>query len=76
MDEKTIRLSVPIDREINDKLAAILPHGLKAQVVRSLVELFLDSQKELGADVFLAHALIKNRVELRVQILNKDSLSK
>lgn len=70
MDEKTIRLSIPIDREINDKLAAVLPHGLKAQVIRELVVLFIDSQIALGDEVYLAQHLLKGRVKLTVQILN------
>jgi hypothetical protein len=70
MDEKTIRLSVPIEREINTRFASVLPPGLKAQVVRSLVELFVNTQVELGDDVYLAQALIKGRVKLRVQNLN------
>ncbi len=71
MDEKTIRLSVPIDREINDQLASVLPHGLKAQVIRELVELFISTQIELGDEVYLAQALLKKRVKLTVQSLNK-----
>ena len=72
MDKKTIRLSVPIDREVNDQFASVLPHGLKAQIIRELVELFISSQRELGDDVYLAQALIKKRVKLSVQILNKN----
>lgn len=70
MDEKTIRLSIPIGRDINTRFAAVLPPGLKAEVVRSLVELFIETQIELGDDVYLAQALINGRVKLRVQNLN------
>lgn len=69
MDEQYIRLSVPIERDINAKFASVLPRGLKAQVVRSLVELFIETQLELGEEVYLAQALIKGRVKL-VQNLN------
>lgn len=70
MDEKTIRLSVPIDRKVNDELAALLPHGLKAQVIRSLVTVFIKAQREYGEERWIAEDLIKNRCQLVVQNLN------
>jgi hypothetical protein len=75
MDAEIIRLSVPIEREINARFASVLPKGLKAQVVRSLVELFIETQVELGDDVYLAQALIKGRCKLSVQILNKPIIT-
>lgn len=70
MDEKTIRLSVPIDREVNAELSALLPYGVKAQVIRSLVTVFIEAQNEYGKDRWIAEDLIKNRCKLIVQNLN------
>lgn len=70
MDEKTIRLSVPIDREVNAELSALLPYGVKAQVIRSLITLFIEAQKEYGENRWVAEDLIKGRCKLVVQNLN------
>jgi len=70
VDEKTIRLSVPIDREVNAELSALLPYGVKAQVIRSLVTVFIDAQKRYGESRWIAEDLIKGRCELVVQNLN------
>jgi len=70
VDKKTIRLSVAIDRDIDAVFAGGIPRGLKAEVIRRLVELFIETQQELGKDVFLVEALIKKRVKLSVQNLN------
>ena len=70
MDEKTIRLSVPIDREVNAELSALLPYGVKAQVIRSLVDVFIKSQKGYGEERWIAEDLIKGRCKLVVQNLN------
>lgn len=63
-ENPTVRLSVPIDRELNDKFAAMIPHRLKAEVVRCLVELTLKTQIELGKDEYLIHYLIDKRCKL------------
>jgi formamidopyrimidine-DNA glycosylase len=70
VDENVIRLSVPIEREVNDKLLALLPWGVKAQVIRSLIKLFIDTQIEHGENRWIAEDLIKGRCKLVVQILN------
>ena len=70
MDEKTIRLSIPIDREVNAKLSALLPYGVKAEVIRSLVRLFIETQQKHGENRWIAEDLIKGRCELVVQNLN------
>lgn len=64
----TIRLSVPIEKEINDRLASLLPAGSKAQVIRSLVELFIQTQ-ESSPEEYLAQALIKGHCQLSIQNL-------
>jgi len=61
---------VPIDREINAELSAMLPYGVKAQVIRSLVTVFIEAQKEYGEGRWIAEDLIKNRCKLVVQNLN------
>lgn len=70
MDEKTIRLSVPIDREVNARLSALLPYGVKAQVIRSLVTVFIEAQEEYGDSRWIAEDLIKGKCKLVVQNLN------
>jgi len=70
VDEKTIRLSVPIDREVNAELSALLPYGVKAQVIRSLVTVFIDAQKKYGENRWIAEDLVKGRCKLVVQNLN------
>jgi len=73
VDEKTIRLSVPIDREVNAELSALLPYGVKAQVIRSLVDVFIKSQKGYGEERWIAEDLIKGRCKLVVQNLNTST---
>ena len=70
MDEENIRLSVPIDRKTNAKFSSLLPWGIKAAVIRALIKLFLDAQKEYGEDRFIADDLLKGRCKLVVQSLN------
>ena len=63
----TIRLSVPIDRKTNDQFSGIMPHGLKAQVIRCLVELVIETQIELGKDSYLIHHLIKKECKIVIK---------
>ena len=65
--EDTIRLSVPIEREVNDTFTAMLPHGLKAEVIRCLVKLVINTQRGMGKDTYLIHHLINNECELIVK---------
>ena len=66
-DSNTIRLSIPIDRDINDQFTSIMPSGLKAQVIRCLVELVVQTQRDLGKDVFLIQHLISNQCKLIIR---------
>ena len=63
-ENNIIRLSIPIDRELNDKFSAIMPHGLKAEVIRCLVELVIDTQRELGKKKYLIQNLIDKDCKL------------
>ena len=41
----TVRLSVPISKELNDTLGSFLVRGTKAQVIRELINLLITAQK-------------------------------
>ena len=60
----TVRLSVPIERELNNQFSSIIPGGLKAHVVRCLVELVIETQRDLGKDVFLIQHLINKQCKI------------
>ena len=66
-ESTTIRLSIQIDRDINDQFTGIMPSGLKAQAIRCLVELVVQTQRDLGTDVFLIQHLINNQCKLIVK---------
>jgi len=62
-----VRLSVPIDRGLNDQFAGMMPFGLKAQVIRSLVELVIKTQQDLGTKTYLIHHLINGECKLVIE---------
>ena len=66
-ENELIRLSIPIDRETNELFSSIMPHGLKAEVIRCLVLLVIDSQKELGKGSYLIHHLINKECKLVIK---------
>ncbi len=66
-ESNTIRLSIPIDRDINDQFTGIMPAGLKAQAIRCLVELVVQTQRDLGKDVFLVQHLINNQCRIVIK---------
>lgn len=61
-----IRLSIPIDREINKRFSSMMPRGLKAEVIRCLIELVIDTQMGMGKDIYLIHHLINKECKLIV----------
>lgn len=77
-NEEEVRLSVPIPKEINDKLNILLPWGLKAPAMRMLITLLLDAQRESG-NQYIVTDLIEGRCKLvrtndrSVQNLNKSN---
>lgn len=67
---KTVRISVPIERELHDRLSTLLPWGLKAQVVRELLVLLLNSQDK--TDRYIVQDLLDGNCKLSVQTLNGE----
>ena len=60
---KIVRISVPIDEEVNEKLKTIMPWGVKAQVVRELLLLLIETQKSTNS--YVIQDLLKGKCELR-----------
>jgi len=63
-ESNIIRLSIPIDREINERFTKMMPHGLKAEIIRCLVELVIDTQVGMGKEKYLIHHLINKECKL------------
>lgn len=59
----TIRISVPIDRKLNDDLTTICRWGVKAQAIRELIVLLVETQKRESE--YIVEDLLKGRLELR-----------
>jgi len=70
VSEDIVRLSVPIDKSINDKLAILIPQGMKASVVRELLDLLIKTQVE-NPEQCLMENLLRGNCKLVVQNLNK-----
>ena len=63
-ENSVIRLSIPIEREVNDAFSALMPHGVKAEIIRCLVDLVIETQRKLGKDSYLIHHLINKECKL------------
>lgn len=61
MSDKYIRLSIPVTRVFNDRMNARFPKGVKAEVIRSLLEALMRDQKN---DPYLVYDLLKENVKL------------
>ncbi len=72
MTGDTIRLSVPVEIELNDRLSNYLIPGTKAAIVRALLNLLLDTQKNYP-NQHICEALLRGQVKMSVQNLNKES---
>jgi hypothetical protein len=70
VSEDTVRISVPVPRELNDMLNRYIPKGLKAQIVRALLELLITTQRN-HPERYIVDNLLNERVEMRVQNLNR-----
>jgi len=68
--EDTVRISVPIDRELHDRLRTLLPWGTKAQVVRELLILLLDTQNE--TEGYIVQDLLAG--DCKLLIINKETV--
>ena len=62
-------MSIPLDKDLHNKLKDLLPWGTQAEVVRSLLQVFIDAHIEHGT--YIATHLIKGQCKLTVQNLNK-----
>lgn len=53
--EETVRLSVPIPKDLANRLTKTIPHGLKANIIRNLMECLasLIEQKGRGMIILL-----------------------
>lgn len=73
----TTRISIEVSTEINEKLNNYLPWGVKAQVIRALIELLLDTQSRSA--VHIVDDLLRGRCKLvvvdGVQNLNNGTTS-
>jgi len=58
-----VRVSIPIPKELNDRLNHLLPWGIKAQVVRELILLLLKTQ-EREATRYIVQDLLKGNCQL------------
>lgn len=58
----TRRIGIPIDQETNDRLNKILPWGVKAQVVRELIRLLIETQA--GSKKYIVSDLLAGNCEL------------
>jgi hypothetical protein len=65
------RISIEVSPEIHNYLERALPWGTKAEVMRSLIEIFIKAQKK--APNYIAQDVMNGRYELTlVQNLNKN----
>ena len=69
MGTDTVRLSVPISKELNATLTKFLVRGTKAQVIRELISLLIKAQKE-QKDSYIVDDLLRGRCKITVQNLN------
>ena len=69
MGTDTIRLSVPISKELNDTLTKFLVRGTKSQVIRELIHLLIKAQKEQKGS-YIVDDLLRGRCKITVQNLN------
>lgn len=70
MTEIWVRLSVPIPKDLNDKLNILLQWGLKASAVRMLLQLLIDAQREAGNEYIITD-LVEGRCKL-VRVPNRS----
>jgi hypothetical protein len=65
----TVRISVEVPIELNDRLKILLPWGTKSEIVRVLLDMLLDAQMETGD--YIMQDILKGRAKITVQNLNK-----
>ena len=70
--EEEVRLSVPIPQELHNKLDALIPWGLKASVVRSLLELLIKAQIDEPAE-HVVMDLVHGRCKLQRSKIEQET---
>lgn len=71
-----VRISFEVPKEVNDKLSAMCPWGLKAEAMRALIEALIKAQ--LTENVYIVQDLIRGNCKLvisNVQNLNTSEKS-
>lgn len=63
-----VRISIPVDKDMHEQLKNLLPWGTQAEVVRSLLQVFIEAHVEHGT--YIATHLIKGQCKLSIQNLN------
>jgi DNA-directed RNA polymerase specialized sigma54-like protein len=58
-----VRVSIPIPKDLNDKLNTLLPWGIKAQVIRELICLLISAQ-ERDSNSYIVQDLLNGHCTL------------
>lgn len=69
---KNVRIGADIPTELRDSLHATIPPGFLSEIIRKLLEAFLDLQKEVGV-VPAIKALTHNRISLSVEEIKEEN---
>lgn len=62
--EGTTRISVEVTNDVNEKLNKFLPWGSKAEIVRQLIHLMIQTQE--GTNHYIAQDILQGRCKLVV----------
>jgi hypothetical protein len=76
MSEGTTRISLEVATEVNERLNTYLPWGVKAQVIRALIDMLFEAQA--NASHHIADDILRGRckiVQIDVQNLNNGKES-
>ena len=68
----TVRISVPIDLDLHDKLHKLLPWGTKAEVIRQLLVMLIEAQIS-EPETYIVQDLLRGNCKLVVQNLNRET---
>lgn len=67
-DENLTRLNCTIPDKVNEQLNSIIPHGMKSDVIRKLMELYIQASSTHGRSILMR--LLDGEVELCVKRTN------
>jgi len=65
-----VRLSIPIDWETNEDFTNLMPYGIKAEVIRCLVRLVIETQKNIeedGLKIYIIDHIVRGECELNIK---------